>query len=240
VGNPIISVRGVSRTFGKQKVLIDASLDVAPGQIVGLLGPSGAGKTTLVRLIAGTDHADKGEVIVDGVRMPQLSVLERIGYMAQSDALYGELSGRENMAFFGAMYSLGGAKLAARMDAAAAVVGLEAHLERQVMLYSGGMKRRLSLAIALLHEPKILILDEPTVGIDPVLRKSVWARLRDYVAGGTSILVTTHVMDEADRCDIVCVLRDGRILAADTPDRLKAKAGVATMEDAFLALAVAS
>jgi len=120
------------------------------------------------------------------------------------------------------------------------VVGLEAHLDRPVGLYSGGMKRRVSLAIALLHQPRILILDEPTVGIDPVLRRSVWDRLRGLARDGAAILVTTHVMDEADRCDQVCLLRDGSILASDHPDRLKARAGATTMEEAFLALAVAS
>jgi len=230
----IISVRDVSRSFGKAQVLKRASLEVATGQIVGLLGPSGAGKTTLVRLVAGTDQADTGDVTVDGVKMPRLEVLERIGYMAQSDALYGELSGRENMTFFGALFGLVGARLQDRIAAASDLVGLTAHLPRQVQLYSGGMKRRLSLAIALLHEPRILILDEPTVGIDPVLRRQIWGRLREYAASGTAILVTTHVMDEADKCDVVCMLRDGAIIAADAPDELKKKAGAKTMEDAFL------
>jgi ABC-2 type transport system ATP-binding protein len=230
----IIEVKDVSRSFGSAMVLRSASLSVEPGQIVGLLGPSGAGKTTLVRLIAGTDRADRGTVIVDGVAMPRLEVLERIGYMAQSDALYGELSGRENMLFFGALFGLDGERLEARLAAAADVVGLANHLGRPVQNYSGGMKRRLSLAISLLHEPRILILDEPTVGIDPVLRKQVWERLRELAKQGTSILVTTHVMDEADRCDIVCMLRDGSILAADTPEKLKAQAGVASMEEAFM------
>jgi ABC-2 type transport system ATP-binding protein len=237
---PLIEVRDVTRRFGKTTVLDKASLSVDKGQIVGLLGPSGAGKTTLVRLIAGTDQADAGDVTVDAVRMPDLRVLERIGYMAQSDALYGELSGRENMAFFGALFGLGGKRLADRMAVCAKLVDLEAHLDRQVQLYSGGMKRRLSLSIALLHEPRILILDEPTVGIDPVLRKAVWARLRELVDEGLTILVTTHVMDEAERCDIVCLLRAGAILASDAPAQLKARAGVETMEDAFLALSGAA
>jgi ABC-2 type transport system ATP-binding protein len=233
-GTSVISVRNVSRSFGKTTVLRGASLEVPAGQIVGLLGPSGAGKTTLVRLIAGTDRADTGQVEVDGVPMPRLDVLDRIGYMAQADALYGELTARQNMRFFGALFRLGGQRLADRIAAAAAVVGLDGHLDRPVHQYSGGMKRRVSLAIALLHEPKILILDEPTVGIDPVLRRQVWGRLRDRADAGSAILVTTHVMDEADRCDRVCMLRDGRIIAADTPDRLKQAAAVTTMEDAFL------
>jgi ABC-2 type transport system ATP-binding protein len=230
----VISVRDATRSFGATTVLRGVSLEVEAGQIVGLLGPSGAGKTTLIRLIAGTDRADRGEVVVDGVTMPRLDVLERIGYMAQSDALYGELSGRANLRFFGALFGLRGRHLADRIAAVAGIVDLAAHLDRHVMLYSGGMKRRLSLAAALLHEPKVLILDEPTVGIDPVLRRQVWARLRELAAAGAAILVTTHVMDEADRCDRVGMLRDGRIIAADTPARLKEDAGVATMEEAFV------
>jgi ABC-2 type transport system ATP-binding protein len=231
---PIIDVREVTRSFNNTPVLQRATLAVDPGQIVGLLGPSGSGKTTLVRLIAGTDKANGGTVVVDGVQMPRLDVLERIGYMAQSDALYGELSGRENMVFFGSLFGLAKDRLRARIDATAQIVGLEKHLHRPVMQYSGGMKRRLSLAISLLHEPKILILDEPTVGIDPVLRRQIWASLEELARGGIAILVTTHVMDEADRCHVVCMLRDGRILAADAPEKLKKSAGAATMEDAFL------
>jgi ABC-2 type transport system ATP-binding protein len=207
---------------------------VEPGRIVGLLGPSGAGKTTLVKLIAGVDKQRAGTVRVAGEVMPSIALMAGIGYVAQSDALYRELSGRENMEFFGSLYGLAGGRVAERVEVCAALVDLTAHLDRPVQEYSGGMKRRLSLCIALMHEPEILILDEPTVGIDPVLRYSVWGRLRDYADRGACILITTHVMDEADHCDRVAMMRAGNLIAQDTPDGLREAAGVKTLEEAFL------
>lgn len=231
---PTIIVHGVSKSYGKKEVLRDVSLEVHPGQIVGLLGPSGAGKTTLVRLIAGSDEPNHGTVDVSGLRMPDLAALQDIGYMAQSDALYLELSGRENMEFFGALAGLRAQRLRQSVDNAAHLVDLREDLYRPVHQYSGGMKRRLSLAIALTHEPKILLLDEPTVGIDPVLRLSIWDELRRYAAAGASILMTTHVMDEAERCTRVAMLRDGTILAEGPPEDLKKETGKPTLEGCFL------
>jgi ABC-2 type transport system ATP-binding protein len=234
MGKPMIAVEGVDRRFGTKVVLKDVSMLVHPGEIVGLLGPSGAGKTTLVRMIAGADEPDRGEVVVDGKRMPNLEALEQIGYMAQSDALYLELPGRENMEFFGALAGLSGSDLARSVERAATVVGLTNDLDRPVLQYSGGMKRRLSLAIAILHEPRVLLLDEPTVGIDPVLRLSIWDELLKYAKAGASILVTTHVMDEAERCTSVAMVRDGNMIARGTPDELKKQTGKTTMEGCFL------
>jgi ABC-2 type transport system ATP-binding protein len=229
-----IAVRGVWKRFGKRQVLADVSLDVCPGQIVGLLGPSGAGKTTLVRLIAGSDEPNSGATEVGGLPMPDLRALEHIGYMAQSDALYLELSGRQNLEFFGALAGLSGKDLAAAIEKAANLVNLTEDLRRPVYQYSGGMKRRLSLAIALIHAPRILLLDEPTVGMDPVLRLGIWEELRRYAAGGAAILMTTHVMDEAERCSRVVLLRDGRVLAQGTPQELKTTTGQPTLEGCFL------
>jgi ABC-2 type transport system ATP-binding protein len=231
---PAIAVRGVSKRFGKREVLAGVSLDIYPGQIVGLLGPSGAGKTTLVRLIAGSDEPNGGATEVDGLHMPDLRALERIGYMAQSDALYVELSGRQNLQFFGALAGLAKANLPAAIEKAATLVNLTEDLRRPVYQYSGGMKRRLSLAIALIHAPRILLLDEPTVGMDPVLRLAIWEELRRYAAGGAAILMTTHVMDEAERCNRVALLRDGRVLAQGTPQELKTATGQTSLEGCFL------
>jgi len=231
---PTIAVRGVSKSYGKKEVLRNVSLEVHPGHIVGLLGPSGAGKTTLVRLIAGSDEPDQGAVEVTGLRMPDLMALEHIGYMAQADALYLELSGRENMDFFGTLAGLTGRGLREGVDRAGSLVGLRDDLPRPVNQYSGGMKRRLSLAIALLHAPKVLLLDEPTVGIDPVLRLSIWDELWRYAATGASILLTTHVMDEAERCNRVALLRDGKILAHGSPADLKKETARPTLEGCFL------
>lgn len=231
---PSLQVSHVQRKFGKRLVLDDINLTVWPSEIFGLLGPSGSGKTTLVKLLAGIDEATQGEVHVDGVRVPRLDMLARIGYMAQSDALYGELTAHENLDFFASLYGLRGAGKQQRMREVMELVGLSDALKRLVSAYSGGMKRRLSLAIALLHRPGILILDEPTVGIDPLLRQAIWAELRSLAQQGTTILVTTHVMDEADKCSRLGMIRDGRLIAVGTPDELKQNTGADSLEGAFL------
>lgn len=229
-----ISVRGVTRRFDDKEVLHGITLTVRAGEIFGLLGPSGSGKTTLVKMLAGIDKATGGEIDVLGTRMPKLEMMNRIGYMAQSDALYAELTARENLAFFGSLFGLRGGRLKQRMQDVMALTGLAEHLNRPVGAFSGGMKRRLSLAIALLHEPEVLILDEPTVGIDPVLRKAIWDELEALSRKGTTILVTTHVMDEADKCHRLGMLRGGRLIAEGTPEELKAGSGTTSIEEAFL------
>ncbi|ADU93359.1 ABC transporter ATP-binding protein [Geobacillus sp. Y412MC52] len=232
--NPCIQVERVSKRFGKKVVIDDVSLDVRAGEIFGLLGPSGAGKTMLVRMIAGIDQASEGTIRVLGVNMPNLGVMKRIGFMAQSDALYGELTALENMQFFASIYGLRGKKQKERIDDMLALVNLTNDRKKPVHQYSGGMKRRLSLAIALLHEPDVLILDEPTVGIDPVLRQSIWAELERIRQRGTTIVVTTHVMDEAEKCGRLGMIREGRLIAVGRPDELKQEAGAETIEQAFL------
>ena len=224
----------VERRFGKRPVLQDVDLAVRPSEIFGLLGPSGSGKTTLVKLIAGIDEATSGEVYVAGVRMPKLRMIGRIGYMAQSDALYGELTARENLDFFASLSGLRGAEKRRRIQDVMELVNLTDSLRGLVSTYSGGMKRRLSLAIALLHRPRILILDEPTVGIDPVLRVSIWDELEKMSRSGTTIVVTTHVMDEAEKCSRLGMIRGGRLIATGSPDELKQTTGTKTLEAAFL------
>jgi ABC-2 type transport system ATP-binding protein len=164
--------------------------------------------------------------------MPSFAMMEKIGYMAQSDALYSELSAMENMDFFASIYGLKGKKKKERIQAVLEIVNLTDHARKTVSYYSGGMKRRLSLAAALLHEPEVLILDEPTVGIDPVLRASIWSELRKLSQSGTTILVTTHVMDEAEKCDMLTMMRDGKFISTGTPEELKD--GRKTLEEAFL------
>lgn len=229
-----ILTRDVIRKFDDKQVLHGISLTVNQGEIFGLLGPSGSGKTTFVKLIAGIDEATSGHIEVLGTPMPKLSMMNRIGYMAQSDALYTELTAKENLSFFGSLFGLRGAKLHERIQAVMELVDLTAHLKRPVRTFSGGMKRRLSLAIALLHEPQVLVLDEPTVGIDPVLRKAIWDELADLSRQGTSIIVTTHVMDEADKCHRLGMVRDGKLIATGTPDELLRESGTETIEAAFL------
>ena len=229
-----IETRDVIRKFDSTEVLHGISLSVGYGEIFGLLGPSGSGKTTLVKLIAGIDEATNGRIEVLGTAMPRLEMMTRIGYMAQSDALYAELTAKENLEFFGALFGLQGERMKKRMHEVMALVDLVPHLKRPVRAYSGGMKRRLSLAIALLHEPEVLILDEPTVGIDPLLRKSIWDELANLSRRGKTIVVTTHVMDEADKCHRLGMVRDGRLIATGTLEELKRQSGATDIEQAFL------
>lgn len=230
-----VSVEQVSRAFGKKTVLSGVSLHMEKGQIYGLIGPSGAGKTTLVKMMVGMDKPDQGTIEVLRTPMPSLSMLQQIGYMAQSDALYNELTGEENLRFFASMFKMGKTEQKQRIAYAAKLVNLTDELEKKVSAYSGGMKRRLSLAIALLHNPPILILDEPTVGIDPELRQSIWAELiRLKGMEQKTIIITTHVMDEAEKCDVLAMVREGRILASGTPLQLKQQYDAENLEDVFL------
>ncbi|MEK3791636.1 ABC transporter ATP-binding protein [Paenibacillus sp. FSL R7-0204] len=233
-GKPVIAVTHVNRAFGDKTVLKDVTLQVHQAETFGILGPSGSGKTTLVKLLTGIDEVTSGEVTVLGVRMPKLAMLQHIGYMAQSDALYTELSAKENLEFFAALYGLKGGNRTRRIGDVIELVNLQEHLRKRVDQYSGGMKRRLSLAIALLHEPPLLLLDEPTVGIDPVLRQSIWKALKALNRKGTTIVLTTHVMDEAAKCDRLAMIRDGVLLAADTPAGLLQATRTASIEEAFL------
>ncbi|WBL15815.1 ABC transporter ATP-binding protein [Sutcliffiella sp. NC1] len=230
----VVQIENVSMAFGKQAVLKDISLQIQKGEIFGLLGPSGAGKTTLVKQLVGLEIPSSGEVFLFHEKMPSLKLMERIGYMAQSDALYGELTAKENLEFFGTLYGLKGNRLQHRMEEVLKIVDLTDHTKKNISSFSGGMKRRLSLAIALLHSPEILILDEPTVGIDPVLRKSIWQGFQMLKDQGTTIIVTTHVMDEAEKCDRLGMLRDGLLIAVDTPEQLKILTNSKSIEEAFL------
>lgn len=231
---PCIQISHVDRIFGKKQVLFDIDLHIPRAQIFGILGPSGSGKTTLVKIIAGVDKATNGEVFVLNEKMPKLAILHEIGYMAQADSLYTELSAKENLSFFGSLYNMPKKKIAERMDVVLSIVDLNKFLKTQVKSFSGGMKRRLSLATALMHEPKILILDEPTVGIDPILRLSIWEELGRLRDAGTTIIITTHMMDELERCDKLGMIRDGKLIAVGSPSELKQQASCDKIEEAFL------
>ncbi|MCU6707533.1 ABC transporter ATP-binding protein [Paenibacillus sp. J5C_2022] len=231
---PCLEVRDVTRSFGNKEVIHTTSLRIEQREIFGLLGPSGSGKTTLVKMMAGIDAPTSGEIRMLHTQLPQLAMMNKIGYMAQSDALYMELTAKENLEFFGALFALRGKKLKERIDYVMSLVGLGDHLNQPVSDYSGGMKRRLSLGIALLHDPEVLILDEPTVGIDPLLRQSIWRELDSLSTAGRTIIVTTHVMDEAERCHRLGLIREGRLIAAGSPDDLKSLTGKTSIEEAFL------
>ncbi|WP_010197557.1 heme ABC exporter ATP-binding protein CcmA [Bacillus sp. m3-13] len=234
MNNEVCKVSNLSISFGKQEVLKDINLSISKGEIFGFLGPSGAGKTTLVKAIAGLQPINNGEVEVLTRKMPTLSLSEKIGYMAQSDALYQDLTAQENLQFFSSLYKLNRIDRKKRIHEVMELVNLSEHLNKPVQQFSGGMKRRLSLAISLLHNPEILILDEPTVGIDPLLRKSIWQELKALSKAGTTVLVTTHVMDEAQKCDRLAMIREGELLAVGSTEELQRKTGTTSMEDAFL------
>ncbi|TFB14127.1 ABC transporter ATP-binding protein [Filobacillus milosensis] len=229
-----INVKHVSHAFGKEKVLEDINLTIEEGKIFGLLGPSGAGKTTLVNMMVGILSPDQGEITIDSTKVPSFDLMNITGYMAQSDALYQELSAKENLEFMGSIYGLKKSELKERIQHVMKTVNLLPHLDKPVEQYSGGMKRRLSLAAALLHQPKLLILDEPTVGIDPVLRKEIWEEFRELQQQGITIIVTTHVMDEADKCDELGLLRDGQLMAKGSPGELKEQHHASSIEEVFL------
>ena len=233
-----VSATGVRKRFGAVAALDGLDLTVRAGEIYGLLGPNGSGKTTFIRCLAGMLRIDDGTVTVLG-RTPREAVAAgRIGYMTQGAALYGDLSVAENLEFFARLEGLANAD--ERIDEVLATVDLADRKRSIVSTLSGGMTTRISLAAALLHQPDLLLLDEPTVGVDPVLRQEFWRHFRELANAGTTLLVSSHVMDEASRCDRLGLIRAGRILAEGTSAELVRRAGTSDLESAFLALAGAT
>ncbi len=229
-----ISIREAGKRFGRRQVLQDINLPVASGELLGLLGPSGAGKTTLIRLVTGAITSDTGEIWVGSHRMPNRAILRQIGFMPQNDALYQDLSGIDNLRFFGRLCGLRGQVLEKRAQHLLEQLGLQDDQRRMVADYSGGMRKRLSLAVTLVHEPPVLLLDEPTVGIDPVLRRSIWTLFAEFSRQGRTLIVSTHVMDEAERCGKVALLYQGRLIAHDTVANLKRSTESGSLEELFL------
>lgn len=230
----LIEVKNITKTFKKQQVLKDINLAINENEIFGLIGPSGAGKTTLIRLMIGAISADSGYIQVMDYKVPSIKALNIIGYMPQSDALYNDLSGYDNLMFFGGMYHMTKSELKKRADEVLRLVELEQDSKKKVINYSGGMRKRLSLAVALMHSPNVLILDEPTVGIDPILRKKIWDEFYKLKAQGKTIIVTTHVMDEAVKCDRLGLVYNGGILDCDTVEVLLGRTKSNSIEELFL------
>lgn len=240
----MIEFKEVVQGFGRKTPLTDnrrvvldrITMAVPRGSILCLLGPSGCGKTTMVNLVMGVTVPLSGEVRVMDELAPFPTVRRRIGFMPQDEALYDDITAEENLRFFGIMNGLAGVDLKQRIDDMLAFSRLENDRGRLVSSFSGGMKRRLSLAVSLLHQPDVLVLDEPTVGLDPDHRRRIWAEFANLVSEGKTILVTTHVMDEAARCDTIALLYAGHIIASGSPSAIMQRTHTDNLEDAFLAL----
>lgn len=230
----IAQLTRASKSFGKQLVLDQIELQLKSGTILGLIGPSGAGKSTTIKCLMGIERLDQGTAEIFETKLPNRKILGRIGYMGQSDALYNDLTGKENLHFFGQLMGLQKTALEDAITKNVRLVNLESFLDKPVKTYSGGMKRRLSLAITLLCDPDLLILDEPTVGIDPSLRVAIWQQLRTLAQQNKGIIVTTHVMDEAEKCDYVGLIIEGKVFAFGTPEELKQSFDAKSIEEVFL------
>jgi ABC-type multidrug transport system ATPase subunit len=221
---PAISARGLTRRFGHFTAVDDVSFDISRGAIFGFLGPNGSGKSTVIRMLCGLLRPSEGTATLDSIdvtRDPE-QVKRRIGYMSQKFSLYEDLTVDENLFFFGRIYGLHGTALRTRRDELVELVGLQPYTSRLARNLSGGWKQRLSLVCSLVHNPGIIFLDEPTAGIDPVARRDLWDLLFRLSSGGTTLFVTTHYMDEAERCSDVAYIYQSRIMTLGRPEDLKA------------------
>jgi ABC-2 type transport system ATP-binding protein len=227
-----VAVDGLRVVRGGKPVLDGLTVEVASGKVTGLLGPSGGGKSTLLRAIVGVQQTAGGRVTVLGEPAGSSPLRLRVGYMTQAPSVYADLSVRENLRYFARLYRVG----AARCEELIETVALGAESGRVVANLSGGQRARVSLAAALLASPELLVLDEPTVGLDPVLRQELWELFHRLVDDGATLIVSSHVMDEAERCDELLLLRDGEIVAAGTPAALRARTGEESMDAVFLRL----
>jgi len=235
-GAVALSCQGVGKQFGSITALHSVDLDVPRGTLLGLLGPNGAGKTTLIRILLGITPATQGSVRVFGVTVPSREILPRIGYMPQNLAVYTDLKVRQNLGVFGRLYGLSPASLTSRSSEVLELVHLSERAGSRVAELSGGMQRRVSLAVALLTDPDLLLLDEPTVGVDPELRAEFWSYFHRLANQGKTIVMTTHYMEEATQCGRVVLLDAGELIADDAPKVLKSRTQTFTLDDAFLAL----
>jgi ABC-2 type transport system ATP-binding protein len=231
-----IRIKGLRVRRGGTLVLPALSLDAERGVVTGLLGPSGSGKTTLMRSIVGVQKVEAGAVTVLGRPAGDPQLRRQVGYVTQAPSAYGDLTVTENLRYFARVLSAPASSVAE----AIAVVGLDEQADQVVRTLSGGERSRVSLATALLGAPKLLVLDEPTVGLDPVLRRDLWETFHELAGRGTTLLVSSHVMDEASRCDRLVLMRGGRVIAASTPDMLLADTHAPDLEQAFLTLAEAA
>ena len=233
-----IETRELTRRFGSIIAVRDLTLRIERGEVFGLLGPNGSGKTTTIRMLCGLLEPSSGSAMVAGIDVatsPE-QVKQRIGYMSQRFGLYEDLTVSENLEFYAGIYGLRDATRTARLSAVIDFIGLSGRLQQLVAELSGGWKQRLALACALLHQPSVLFLDEPTAGVDPAARRTFWGAIYDLARQGTTVLVTTHYMDEAERCGRLAMMSTGRLIAMGTPAEVAAQVGGKTLEDAFVIL----
>jgi ABC-2 type transport system ATP-binding protein len=233
-----VDIRELTRRFGALTAVSRLTLAVQRGEVFGLLGPNGSGKTTTIRMLCGLLEPSEGDATVAGVdvRAAPERVKTQIGYMSQRFGLYEDLTVRENLEFYGGIYGLSGAAQRERTDQVVAFLGIGARLGQLAGELSGGWKQRLALGCALLHRPPVLFLDEPTAGVDPAARRNFWRAIHELAQGGTTVLVTTHYMDEAERCDRLGMMSLGHLIALGTPAQVAQQVGGKTLEDAFIIL----
>lgn len=228
-----IIISGISKQFDRKPVLTDITFTIPAGSIVCLLGPSGSGKTTLIRLMIGAIAPEAGGITFGSITVPNLALMRKTGLMPQNDALYYDLTGEDNLRFFAGLHGMNKAETDRRIKEVLDLVDLKPDRRKYVGLYSGGMKKRLSLAAALIHEPEVLLLDEPTVGIDPVLRRTIWCQFGELKKAGKTLVVTTHVMDEVDQCDKAALIYNGKLIHYDTVAALSALTESGKVEELF-------
>lgn len=230
----MVEVRQLVKQFGKLRVVNNLDMNIHTGETFGLIGPNGSGKTTLIRMLVGLIKPTSGNIRVMGERVPNSKVAAKTGYMTQLSALYLDLTARENLRFFASIYGLRGKEQSARIMEMLERVELADRADDVVGTFSGGMRQRLSLAASLVHRPRLALLDEPTVGVDPELRRSFWDYFHQLNQEGVTIIVSTHHLDEAARCTRLGLMRSGDLLAQDTPQELLRQSGKQDMEEAFL------
>jgi ABC-2 type transport system ATP-binding protein len=233
---PVVRAEGLVKRYGDRTALNGLSMTIAQGQLFGLAGPNGAGKTTLIRTLCGLLRPDEGTAHLLGWRMPSTRVRSLLGYMPQESAVYDDLTVLRNLEFFGELYGLRRRQIRDRADELLELVQLSDRARQRVGTLSGGMRRRVSLAISLLHKPRLAFLDEPTAGVDPRLRRAFWDYFNELADGDVTLLVTTHLVEEAQRCHVVGFLMAGRLLTQGTPDEILAETDSSSLDDAFIKL----
>jgi ABC-2 type transport system ATP-binding protein len=230
----VVVTEGLTKRFGELVAVSDLDLRIGRGAVYGLIGPNGSGKTTTIKMLNGLLRPSAGNALVLGEPVRSPEVVHRVGYMPQERAIYTDLTVHENLQLFAGMYSMARDEFEERGDALLEMTDLRERRDGLVAELSGGMKHRVSLACALVHDPELVFLDEPTVGVDPELRKGFWDYFASLKSEGKTVVLTTHYMDEADHCDIVGMMRRGRMIAEDSPEGLKTRTGTSSLEEAFL------